>query len=249
MLVTLSEILKDANERHYAVGAFNCLSLENVMGALEAAEDLRSPIILQLAEVQFPEAPMELMAPLYLEAAKRSSVPVCVHLDHGQSLETCVRAIRLGFTSVMFGNLTVAPQALSKRPSRVGYVLSLRMSVVSAVSAAESVNDTLQASSVSRMRRVGFGAPKTTVPLLPEHRIQAVSESDETSLRNSSCPRDGMIGRYLASVEVKWTATSTTLVPQEACEKAKFQFFPSFQDWGSRSSAPASPVMCQPQLS
>ena len=102
MLVTLSEILKDANERHYAVGAFNYLSLENVMGALEAAEELRSPIILQLAEVQFPEAPMEMMAPLYLEAAKRSSVPVCVHLDHGQSLETCVRAIRLGFTSVMF---------------------------------------------------------------------------------------------------------------------------------------------------
>lgn len=102
MLVTLSEILRDANERHYAVGAFNCLSLENVMGAIEAAEALRSPIILQLAEVQFPEAPMELMAPLYLEAAKRASVPVCVHLDHGQSLETCVKAIRLGFTSVMF---------------------------------------------------------------------------------------------------------------------------------------------------
>lgn len=102
MLVTLSEILSDANERHYAVGAFNCLSLENVMGAIEAAEELRSPIILQLAEVQFPEAPMELLAPLFLEAARRSSVPVCVHLDHGQSLETCVRAIRLGFTSVMF---------------------------------------------------------------------------------------------------------------------------------------------------
>lgn len=102
MLVPLSEILCDANLRHYAVGAFNCLSLENVMGAMEAAEALRSPIILQLAEVQFPESPMELMAPLYLEAARRASVPVCVHLDHGQSLETCVRAIRLGFTSVMF---------------------------------------------------------------------------------------------------------------------------------------------------
>lgn len=72
------------------------------MGAIEAAEELRSPIILQLAEVQFPEAPMEMMAPLYLQAANKSSVPVCVHLDHGQSLETCVRAIRLGFTSVMF---------------------------------------------------------------------------------------------------------------------------------------------------
>lgn len=102
MLVTLSEILKDANERHYAVGAFNCLSLENVMGAIQAAEELRAPIILQLAEVQFPEAPLDMMAPLYLHAAARASVPVCVHLDHGQSLETCVRAIRLGFTSVMF---------------------------------------------------------------------------------------------------------------------------------------------------
>lgn len=102
MLVTLSEILKDANARHYAVGAFNCLSLENVMGAIQAAEELRAPIILQLAEVQFPEAPLDMMAPLYLHAAARAAVPVCVHLDHGQSLETCVRAIRLGFTSVMF---------------------------------------------------------------------------------------------------------------------------------------------------
>jgi fructose-bisphosphate aldolase class II len=102
MLVTLSEILRDANERHYAVGAFNCLSVENVMGAIEAAEMLRSPIILQVAEVQFPEAPLDLMAPLFLQAARRATVSVCVHLDHGQSLETCVKAIRLGFTSVMF---------------------------------------------------------------------------------------------------------------------------------------------------
>ena len=95
MLVTLSEILRDANERHYAVGAFNSLSVENVMGAIEAAETLRSPIILQLAEVQFPEAPLDLMAPLFLQAARKATVPVCVHLDHGQSLETCVKAIRL----------------------------------------------------------------------------------------------------------------------------------------------------------
>ena len=117
MLVTLSEILRDANERHYAVGAFNCLSVENVMGAIEAAEQLRSPIIIQLAEVQFPEAPMELMAPLFLQAAKRSSLPVCVHLDHGQSVETCRRAIQLGFTSVMFDGaaLRSSPQ-LERRP-------------------------------------------------------------------------------------------------------------------------------------
>lgn len=101
MLVSLRELLQNAYAGKYAVGAFNCLSLENVIGAIEAAEELRSPIILQLAEVQFPYAPLELMAPVFLERAKRTSVPVAVHLDHGQSFETCAHAIRLGFGSVM----------------------------------------------------------------------------------------------------------------------------------------------------
>ena len=95
-------MLQAADKGRYAVGAFNCLSLENVEGAIAAAEELRSPIIIQLAEVQFPCAPMNFMAPLYLEAARKASVPVVVHLDHGQSFETCAEAIRLGFGSVMF---------------------------------------------------------------------------------------------------------------------------------------------------
>lgn len=102
MIVSFKEMLQEADKGRYAVGAFNCLSLENVEGAIAAAEELRSPIILQLAEVQFPCAPMNLMAPLYLEAARKASVPVVVHLDHGQSFETCAEAIRLGFGSVMF---------------------------------------------------------------------------------------------------------------------------------------------------
>lgn len=102
MLVPFSKILKDAYDGHYAVGAFNCLSLEHVLGAIKAAEELRSPIILQLAEVQFPYSPIEMMAPVFLEAASKATVPVAVHLDHGQSLETCVKAIQLGFNSVMF---------------------------------------------------------------------------------------------------------------------------------------------------
>lgn len=102
MLIPFREITRDALRRRYAVGAFNCLSVENVMGAVAAAEELHSPIILQLAEVQFPEAPMELMAPVFLGAARDAKVPVAVHLDHGRSIETCIRAVREGFTSVMF---------------------------------------------------------------------------------------------------------------------------------------------------
>lgn len=102
MLIPFREITRDALRRRYAVGAFNCLSVENVMGAVAAAEELHSPIILQLAEVQIPEAPMELMAPVFLRAARDAKVPVAVHLDHGRSIETCIRAVREGFTSVMF---------------------------------------------------------------------------------------------------------------------------------------------------
>lgn len=95
-------MLRAAHEGHYAVGAFNCLSVEHVMGAIAAAEELRSPIIIQLAEVQFPTAPLRLMVPLYLEAARRATVPVVVHLDHGQSIDTCREAIEAGCNSIMY---------------------------------------------------------------------------------------------------------------------------------------------------
>lgn len=102
MLVPLKTILADAYARHYAVGAFNLLSIEHAKGAIAAAEELRSPIILQVAEVQFPYAPLETMGPIFLDLARKASVPVTVHLDHGQSLETCVKALMLGYNSVMF---------------------------------------------------------------------------------------------------------------------------------------------------
>jgi fructose-bisphosphate aldolase class II len=101
MQTSFKEILQDAFQRQYAVGAFNCLSLENVLGAIQAAEELRSPIILQLAEVQFPYSPIATMIPIFLDAARNATVPVAVHLDHGQSFQTCAHAIQLGFQSVM----------------------------------------------------------------------------------------------------------------------------------------------------
>jgi fructose-bisphosphate aldolase class II len=110
MIISFKEMLTDAYRNHYAVGAFNCLGLENVMGAIQAAEELRSPVIIQVAEVQFPYAPVELMAPVFLEVARKASIPVAVHLDHGQSLETCVKAIRLGFGSVMYDGTALSMQ-------------------------------------------------------------------------------------------------------------------------------------------
>ena len=128
MLVSLKSLMHDARERHYAVGAFNLLSVEHVRGAIRAAEELRSPLIIQLAEVQFPCAPMELLAPVYLEAARRASVPVCVHLDHGQSFETCAKAIKLGFNSVMFDGAALPFDenvALTREVSRLAHAVGV----------------------------------------------------------------------------------------------------------------------------
>ena len=101
MLVSLKELMKDACERGYAVGAFNTPNLESVIAVIKAAEETGKGVILNHAEVHFPLIPLEDIGPIMIKYAKEASVPVCVHLDHGSSLETCMKAIRLGFTSVM----------------------------------------------------------------------------------------------------------------------------------------------------
>ncbi len=101
MLVSLKELMQEANKNGYGVGAFNAVNLESVKAAVMAAEETGHGIVLEYAQVHEPLITMEEIAPLMLWYANRASVPVCVHLDHGSSLEACMKAIRLGFTSVM----------------------------------------------------------------------------------------------------------------------------------------------------
>lgn len=102
MLVTLNELLKDAKEKKYAVGAFNVPNLEAIRAVIQAAEELGSPVILQHAEVHENLISLDEIGPIMLQYARAAKVPVAVHLDHGASFEMCVKAIRLGFTSVMY---------------------------------------------------------------------------------------------------------------------------------------------------
>lgn len=102
MLVTLSELLKDAKEGQYAVGAFNVPNIEAIRGVIQAAEELNSPVILQHAEVHENLIGLEEIGPIMLQYARAAKVPVAVHLDHGATFEMCVKAIRMGFTSVMY---------------------------------------------------------------------------------------------------------------------------------------------------
>lgn len=102
MLVNLNEVLKKAQKEKYAVGLFNTTDTDMLQAVIEAAEESRSPVILGTAEVLLPYGELKLIAPSVIAAAKRASVPVVVHYDHGLTFERCLEALQLGFSSVMF---------------------------------------------------------------------------------------------------------------------------------------------------
>lgn len=101
-LVNMKDLLKDAQDKNYAVGSFSVANMEMVLGVIKAAEETKSPIILQIAEVRLNFSPLAIIGPLMVAAAKQAKVPVAVHLDHGKTLECIEQALKLGFTSVMF---------------------------------------------------------------------------------------------------------------------------------------------------
>lgn len=101
-LVTMKELLAKARKQGRATGAFSVGNLEMVKGAIQAAEEMDTPIILQIAEVRLKHSPLHLMGPMMVQAAKEAKVDVAVHLDHGQTFETLQKALDFGFTSVMF---------------------------------------------------------------------------------------------------------------------------------------------------
>ena len=101
-LVQMKDILTKANQENYGVGAFSVANMEMVMGAIKAAEELSSPLILQIAEVRLNHSPIHMIGPLMVAAAKKATVPVAVHFDHGMTLEKIQEALEIGFSSVMF---------------------------------------------------------------------------------------------------------------------------------------------------
>lgn len=102
MLVNLNEVLYPAKKNHYAVGLFNAVNMELARGIIAAAEKTGSPVIMGTAEVLFPYGPLEEVSYYLLPMAKKARVPVVVHLDHGLNKETCLKALELGFSSIMY---------------------------------------------------------------------------------------------------------------------------------------------------
>lgn len=100
-IVDMKAMLNHAHREGYAVGAFDVVSLDFVSGIIAAAERCQSPVIISLAESHFDYFDFELLMPAVEAAARRASVPVAIHLDHGASLNSAIRSINLGCNGVM----------------------------------------------------------------------------------------------------------------------------------------------------
>ena len=107
MLVNLVEILKMAEEKKCAIGAFNTPNLECVNAVLAAAEGLKVPVILMHAQIHEEVSPLETIGPVLVQSAKSAKVPVCVHLDHCETLAYMQQALDIGFTGVMYDGSTL----------------------------------------------------------------------------------------------------------------------------------------------
>jgi fructose-bisphosphate aldolase class II len=107
MLAGLKEVVLEARAKNMAVGSFNTPNLECLLAVLDSAEKLNVPVIISHAQCHEEVAPLDKIGPVMVELAKRSKVKVCVHLDHGEDLDYCKRAIALGFTSIMIDYSTL----------------------------------------------------------------------------------------------------------------------------------------------
>ncbi len=100
-LVTTKEMFQKAQAGQYAVGAFNVENLEMVMAVIRAAEELNAPVIMQSTPSTVKYAGLDYYLAMAKAAAERASVPVAMHLDHGNTFELAMQALRTGYTSIM----------------------------------------------------------------------------------------------------------------------------------------------------
>ena len=122
MLVSLGEILNMAEKGNFAIPAFNVYNMETVMGVLKAAEEMKAPIIMQVYPRLMKEEAGYFLSPVIIAAAKKATVPVCFHLDHGPTELETTRSIQYGATGIMLDGSTLPFEeniALTKRVSEI----------------------------------------------------------------------------------------------------------------------------------
>ena len=121
-LVTMAELLQDARRRQYAVGGFNVFNFETLGAVVEVAEELKTPLVLGIPERLFKFVDADLLGAAMVRAAHKASVPVALHLDHSHTYEGILKAVRWGFTSVMFDGSRLSFEENIRRTKEVAKI-------------------------------------------------------------------------------------------------------------------------------
>jgi len=158
-LVTSTEMFKKAYEGGYAIGAFNVNNMEIVQGITEAAKDLEAPLILQVSKGARAYANHTYLMKLVESAVIETGLPICLHLDHGDSFETCKSCIDGGFTSVMIDassksfeeNIEITRQVVEYAHER-GVVVEAELGTLAGIE--DDVNVSAEDSSYTRPEEV-----------------------------------------------------------------------------------------------
>ena len=127
-LVPMKQILDEARKKGYGVGAYNVNNMEQIQAIMLAAQKTKSPVIIQASRGALKYSNFTYLKHLMLAAVEENpDIPVAMHLDHGNSLETSKKAISLGFSSVMIDGSLMED---GKSPSDYEYNVNVTKSVV-----------------------------------------------------------------------------------------------------------------------
>lgn len=142
MLVSLKEIIGMAEKGNFAIPAFNVYNTETVMGVVKAAEELRAPIIIQVYPRLLNEEVGYYLCPAIVAAARKATVPVCFHLDHGATEFEVQKALRWGATGIMYdGSIHSFDENVSNTKHIVEICDSIDVTVEGELGHVGSVND------------------------------------------------------------------------------------------------------------
>lgn len=119
MLITLNQALEQVKDQKKAIAAFNVFGYEDAQAVVDAAEDVREPVILMANKPALSHMPVEILGPILTKIASQSKNDVCVHLDHCTDYELVLRAIMSGFTSVMFDGSQLSVEENIRRTKEV----------------------------------------------------------------------------------------------------------------------------------
>lgn len=171
MLLNMKELLGVANREGFAVGAFNVCDSLLFNCVIEAAEELNSPVIIELAPPEFAYVGDEFFR-MVVERMRKSKVPCVLHLDHGKTLQDCMRAIRCGFTSVMMDGSELSYEEnirFSKEISIIAHAVNV--SVEGEIGTIGALNDSVEGG----VERIEYTNPAQVIDFIERTDVDSLA--------------------------------------------------------------------------